>query len=79
MDASDADISFDKHGVCNHCNEYEVNVKNKWPFFSSPQNALDEKVKEIIETNKKADYDCVLGISGVLTHPILLCLLINLV
>ena len=30
MDTSDPDITFDKNGVCDHCHDFEENVKPNW-------------------------------------------------
>lgn len=64
MDDTDHDISFDQDGVCNHCLNYSQFVKSQWQFYSQDKNALPQKLAEIKKINRKADYDCVLGISG---------------
>ena len=30
MDTSDSRIVFDANGVCDHCNDFEINVKPNW-------------------------------------------------
>lgn len=64
MDTTDPDISFDEHGVCNHCLYFEKVLKNHW----LPNEAGIKKLNGIIETikheGKKAPYDCVIGLSG---------------
>ena len=30
MDTSDSKIKFDRDGICDHCNDFEINVKPNW-------------------------------------------------
>ena len=64
MDTSDPLITFDAHGVCNHCNEFDaVTSKNWFPNEEGKQRwaAIVEQVKA---TGKGQEYDCILGLSG---------------
>lgn len=64
MDISDPQIIFDENGVCNHCHNYDENVK----LFGYKGQETDAKLKELIqeikEYGKNKEYDCILGISG---------------
>jgi aminotransferase len=63
MDTTDADILFDKHGICNHCRSFET----KW---NERKNAVDQKrvfetiIRRIKRHGKSKQYDCILGLSG---------------
>lgn len=64
MDTSDPDISFDIHGVCNHCSTFEESIRPRW--LSGPEGArlLAAKVDRIKNEQVGKDYDCILGLSG---------------
>lgn len=63
MDTSDPSISFDSHGVCDHCNQFKNITKPLWE-----KNLEDNKIESIIQliksTKSKSKYDCILGLSG---------------
>lgn len=64
MDTSVSDISFDKNGVCNFCENY-INVTTKDLFYdSSGQDKLEALVSKIKKEGKNKDYDCLIAISG---------------
>ncbi len=63
MDDSVPSVTFDTHGICNHCSlhdkleqQYEINETN------------EKKFKELLETIKRKGrhnkYDCLIGLSG---------------
>ena len=64
MDTTDSKITFDENGVCDHCRNFDVNIK---PYWKADENRYDE-LMEVAEKIKKAgkghDYDCILGLSG---------------
>lgn len=62
MDTSDQEISFDDHGVCNHCHEYDE-AKKKYEF-PDREMELQKVIAKIKEAGKDKEYDCILGISG---------------
>jgi N-acetyl sugar amidotransferase len=64
MDTSDSNISFDKNGVCDHCNDYHQNVKPNWHTDEWGRKELEILVEKIKESGKKHDFDCLLGLSG---------------
>lgn len=64
MDTTDSAISFDENGVCDHCRNFDKNIK---PFWNPNENRLDELEKiadKIRKQGKDRDYDCILGLSG---------------
>ena len=64
MDASATEISFDEHGVCNFCSEFEQKAAR---FLYRPE-VDDARLAELVDAMKRAgrrkEYDCVLGVSG---------------
>lgn len=64
MDTSDSRITFDKNGVCDHCNDFYTQVKPKWETDEKGRKELEDIVKKIKEEGKKRDFDCLLGLSG---------------
>lgn len=61
MDTSDPEITFDEHGVCNHCHAFSALASGG---LQHPPEALNQLVRGIKEAGAGNDYDCVIGISG---------------
>jgi len=59
MDTTDPDIQFDALGFCNHCTRF----LERSPRQADPA-ALDPIVEQMKRAGSKAEYDCVVGISG---------------
>ena len=64
MDTSDTKIVFDDKGVCDHCNDFNANVRPNWHTDSIGRLELEETVKKIKLEGKGKDFDCILGMSG---------------
>jgi N-acetyl sugar amidotransferase len=64
MDTSDSKITFDENGVCDHCNDFEKNVKPNWHTDERGRLELKATVDKIKVSGKKNDFDCLLGLSG---------------
>ncbi len=64
MDTTDPNISFDENGVCDHCHDFQNNVKPNWHTDEKGKQALENIVSKIKESGKGKDFDCLLGISG---------------
>jgi N-acetyl sugar amidotransferase len=64
MDTSDSRIKFDENGVCDHCNDFSVNVKPNWHPNEMGLQRLESTVAKIKEDGKDRDFDCLLGMSG---------------
>ena len=64
MDTSDAAISFDSDGVCDHCRTFHEHIRPYW----NPEEGDWSKVEQIADDIKKKgagkDFDCIIGISG---------------
>ena len=63
MDTSDPHITFDEHGVCDLCNNYEHNIKKEFDFDKSKAE-LERIVEKIKKDGRNRDFDCLLGMSG---------------
>lgn len=64
MDTTDSKITFDENGVCDHCRNFDKNIK---PYWNPNENKMDELLKladKIQRTGTGKDYDCILGLSG---------------
>ena len=64
MDTTDSKITFDENGVCDHCRNFDKNIK---PFWNAKEDRLDELEKmaaKIRQAGEGRDYDCILGLSG---------------
>lgn len=64
MDTTDSKITFDENGVCDHCRNFDKNIK---PFWKPQENRFDELEKiaaKIRKSGEGHDYDCLLGLSG---------------
>ncbi|MEP7224892.1 MAG: LPS biosynthesis protein, partial [Actinomycetota bacterium] len=64
MDTTDPDITFDEHGVCNHCRSYPILMRTFVSSAAERDNRLRRLVDRIKSAGKKRDYDCVIGLSG---------------
>jgi N-acetyl sugar amidotransferase len=64
MDTSDPEISFDDHGVCNHCRNYDDNIRNHVLSGESGARFIASKVEEIKRAGAGKKYDCIVGVSG---------------
>jgi N-acetyl sugar amidotransferase len=61
MDTSDPEISFDAHGVCNHCRSYSELADRE---LRRDPGELEGLVREIRQAGTGKEYDCVIGVSG---------------
>ncbi len=64
-DSSDPTITFDENGYCNYCTSALAQI-NTTTYFPGAEGAvkLDSMLKEIKESEKNKEFDCVMGISG---------------
>lgn len=64
MDTTDSKIVFDEEGVCDHCRNFDKNIK---PYWNANENRIEELqnlAEQIRKAGKGKDYDCILGLSG---------------
>jgi N-acetyl sugar amidotransferase len=66
MDTSDPDISFDKEGLCNHCQHYDSMVRDLLARADRGERKteLEAIVDRMKERGRNSDYDCIMGLSG---------------
>ena len=64
MDTTDANITFDEHGVCDHCNGFYKNILPKWHTDAKGWNSLQGVLKNIKKKGNGKKYDCIIGMSG---------------
>jgi len=77
MDTSDSRIEFDENGVCDHCNDFHINVKPNWYPNEEGLKRLESTVFKIKEDGKDRDFDCLLGMSGGVDSSFLLHLAVK--
>ncbi len=65
MDTTDSLIQFDEEGICDHCNNFYINIEPSWPLYNLSFEELKRQATKIKESKpKNTDYDCLIGISG---------------
>lgn len=64
MDTTDSKISFDENGVCDHCKNFDLNIKPYWNFNEARTEELEAIACKIRKSGEGKDYDCILGLSG---------------
>lgn len=64
MDTSDSKIVFDKNGECDHCKNFDKNIKPYWNFDRNRTEELSIISSKIRAAGEGKDYDCILGLSG---------------
>lgn len=64
MDTSDPEIVFDKHGNCNHCNNYFERIFKRIFRGEESEVQLMKIISLIKKKGKGKKYDCILGVSG---------------
>ena len=64
MDTSDPNISFDEHGWCDFCKNFESIVKPNWHTDSRGEIELQTLADKIKKQGRGKDFDCIIGLSG---------------
>lgn len=64
MDTSDTRIKFNDEGICDHCLDFNENVKPNWHTDESGKQQLQILIDKIKVDGKDKDFDCILGLSG---------------
>jgi N-acetyl sugar amidotransferase len=72
MDTTDSKITFNDKGVCSHCLNFEIRMREHKNFLSSNPNHFEKLISKIKKSGKNQEYDCLLGISGGLDSTYLL-------
>lgn len=77
MDTSDKTITFDEHGICPRCNEYEQRIAKWWNHGNGHEDELHKILMEVKKSGEGKKYDCILGLSGGLDSSYLLHLAVS--
>jgi N-acetyl sugar amidotransferase len=77
MDTSDAAISFDENGVCDHCNGFHADVLPNWHTDERGRRELEGMVAKIKREGQGREFDCILGLSGGLDSSFMLHVLVS--
>lgn len=77
MDTTDSAITFDEHSVCDHCRDFEQNVKPNWHTDERGHSELAAIIDQVRAAGKAHDFDCILGLSGGLDSSYMLHLLVK--
>ncbi len=64
MDTTDEKIFFDRHGICDHCNTFNNQVRPYWHTNEIGKAELDQMAEAIRAAGKGRDFDCIIGMSG---------------
>lgn len=64
MDTTDSVIQFDDYGVCDHCNNFDQNIKPNWHPDDKGYTELMQAADKIKAEGKGKDFDCIIGLSG---------------
>lgn len=64
MDTTDSNITFDEHGVCDHCIDFDENIRPNWHTDEVGIRQLSADLEAIKRFGKEKDFDCILGMSG---------------
>lgn len=64
MDTSDADITFDDEGVCDHCYKFDTVQRPQWKPDEEGARIWAAKLEEIRARGRGKEYDCIIGLSG---------------
>ena len=64
MDTTDSKITFDEHGVCDHCRNFDTHIKPYWKPKENDFDGLERLAAKIRKTGRGQEYDCILGLSG---------------
>lgn len=77
MDTSDSKIVFDEHGVCDHCNGFNMDVLPHWHPDEQGEASFLEVVEKIKCDGKNRPFDSIIGMSGGLDSSYLLHLAVT--
>ena len=64
MDTTDSMITFDENGVCDHCINFDKNIKPYWNPNMVRSDELMQYAEKIKKAGKNKKYDCIVGLSG---------------
>jgi len=77
MDTTDSAITFDEDGVCDHCRDFEKNVRPNWHPDERGRAELEAIIERVKKSGKGRDFDCILGLSGGIDSSYMLHVLVT--
>ncbi len=77
MDTTDTAITFDEKGVCDHCRDFEQNVRPNWHTDERGRAELTATIDAIRKHGQGKEFDCILGLSGGLDSSYMLHMLVT--
>lgn len=77
MDTTDSAIVFNENGICDHCVDFDSNVKPNWHTDERGRAELAAIIEKTRKAGKGHDFDCILGLSGGLDSSYMLHLLVK--
>lgn len=77
MDTTDTAITFDSNGVCDHCRDFEANVRPQWHTDARGRAELEATIERIRNEGNGKEFDCILGLSGGLDSSYMLHMLVT--
>ena len=77
MDTTDSKIVFDENGVCDHCLDFDNNIKPNWHTDERGHLELEKIIDKIKEKGRGRDFDCIMGMSGGADSSYLLHVAVN--
>jgi len=77
MDSTDPEIKFDRLGNCNHCNSALGLAERIWFPDERGEKLLNEIFGRIMQTERKKEFDCIIGLSGGVDSSYLAYLAVN--
>ena len=64
MDTTDTKITFDKNGVCDHCNTFFTDIAPNWHPNEKGWQEITKTADSIKKAGAGKDFDCIIGMSG---------------
>ena len=64
MDTSDQNITFDSHGVCDHCQTFYNAILPSWNYGKGHHDRLDVLLRKIKKDGIGKEFDSIIGMSG---------------
>jgi N-acetyl sugar amidotransferase len=77
MDTTDSKITFDIHGICDHCKTFEEKIMPFWNPSSDSKKELETIINQIKSRQKNKDFDCIMGMSGGIDSSYLLHMMVT--
>ncbi|MGI6665310.1 MAG: phosphoadenosine phosphosulfate reductase family protein [Christensenellaceae bacterium] len=77
MDTTDTNITFNEHGICVRCDEYQQRIFGWWNHGKGHEEELQKLLDNVKKSGEGKLYDCILGLSGGLNSSYLLHLAVK--